>query len=60
MLCAPLFAARQEQLLFQLRNMSLLSSMRTQAGRATNQTVIAGNYGAVRSGPQTANPTNVG
>jgi hypothetical protein len=60
MLSAPLFAARQDQLLFQLRNMSLLSAMRLQASKATNQTVITGNYGAVQTGYQNANPTNVG
>jgi hypothetical protein len=57
---SPMFAAQQEQLLFQLRNMSLLSAMRTQASRAKNQNVITGNLAAVTTGDQNANPLNVG
>lgn len=50
---------QQQQQLGLLQQIAFGLSHVTQIAHATNQNIIAGNTGAVATGPQTANPTNV-
>lgn len=54
-------AQQQQQQQFENRfgRIEALLAHVTQIAHATNQNIIAGNSGAVATGPQTANPTNV-